>query len=450
MYLHDGCTAAVVLLGNPTQAHLWTCRVHSPFIESLFTMAVFKVINTTAMFNQDDTPAARTWKRLENAAIRAVSLQNDYMPLQGEEDTYQHRPAASNLLPVEPKRYPLQGRMLTGESYVTCAPWRTIDYPCDVIGLHKEILDFYEYIKPRPSEIRMRADLVDRVKRVVLQQYPEATVEVFGSYRTGLYLPTSDIDICVYGKWAKLPLFTLEEALHKANIAVKGSLMVIDKTTVPIIKFIDGLTEVKVDISFNTELGPRSVDLIKDYMQQFPHITKLIFVLKQFLTQRQLNEVYFGGINSYNLFLLFVSFFQLHPRNQASDKSANLGVLLIEFFELYGKNFNYMKTGICINDGGSYIPKEQVQNSERTDNGLLYIQEPLNHTQNTARGCYGMWQVKQAFENAFLRLHTAVINRDNPPLKSSSLLSSIIKVYTEVHEYRSWVENKWSSEGKVP
>lgn len=398
------------------------------------------------MFNQDDSPAARSWKRYEKAAVgdSAVSLQNDYIPLKEGSDTYQHHSTASNMESVT-KIYPQQVRMLSGESCVTCTPWKTMDYPCDVIGLHKEILDFYEYIKPRPSEIRMRADLVERVKRIILRQYPEATVEVFGSYRTCLYLPTSDIDICVLGKWDKLPLFTLEEALLKADIAVKGSLMVIDKTTVPIIKFTDSLTEVKVDISFNTELGPRAVELIKSYIQEFPHIPKLIFVLKQFLAQRQLNEVYFGGINSYNLFLLFVSFFQLHPRNMTSDKSANLGVLLIEFFELYGKNFNYMKTGICVNDGGSYLAKEQVQNSERTDNGLLYIQEPLNRTLNTARGCYGMWQVKQAFEHAFLRLHTAVITRDNPPPKASSLLSSIIKVYTEVHEYRSWVDSKWPS-----
>ena len=399
------------------------------------------------MFNQDDFPAARAWGRYETTALRDGPA-HDYMPLQGEGagDESRHHNTAGSVVAVQAvtRNYSRQGRILTGESRATCTPWKTTDYPCDVIGLHKEILDFYEYIKPRPSEVRMRSDLVERLKRIVLQQYPEAIVEVFGSYRTGLYLPTSDIDVCVLGKWEKLPLFTLEDALGKADIAVKGSLVVIDKTTVPIIKFIDKATEVKVDISFNTELGPRSVELIKSYIQEFPHIPKLIFVLKQFLAQRQLNEVYFGGINSYNLFLLFVSFFQLHPRNLTSEKNANLGVLLIEFFELYGRNFNYMKTGICVNDGGSYFPKENEIAERTTDNGLLYIREPLNRTLNTARGCYGMWQVKQSFEHAFLRLHTAVVTRENPPPKARSLLSSIIKVQTEVHEYRSWVDSQWS------
>ena len=52
--------------------------------------------------------------------------------------------------------------------------------------------------------------------------------------------------------------------------------------------------------------------------------------------------------------------FQLHPRQNAFCPGANLGVLLIEFFELYGRNFNYMKTGIRVKDGGTYISKEEV------------------------------------------------------------------------------------------
>ena len=39
---------------------------------------------------------------------------------------------------------------------------------------------------------------------------------------------------------------------------------------------------------------------------------------------------------------------------------ANLGVLLIEFFELYGKKFNYLKAGIRVRDGGSYVRKDDI------------------------------------------------------------------------------------------
>lgn len=58
--------------------------------------------------------------------------------------------------------------------------------------------------------------------------------------------------------------------------------------------------------------------------------------------------------------LFFLLRFQLHPRQNAHCGDPNLGVLLIEFLELYGRNFNYVKTGIRIKEGGTYISKEEV------------------------------------------------------------------------------------------
>lgn len=53
-------------------------------------------------------------------------------------------------------------------------------------------------------------------------------------------------------------------------------------------------------------------------------------------------------------------FIQLHPRKDIHCSNTNLGVLLIEFLELYGRKFNYVKTGIRVKDGGTYISKEEV------------------------------------------------------------------------------------------
>ncbi len=42
-----------------------------------------------------------------------------------------------------------------------------------------------------------------------------------------------------------------------------------------------------------------------------------------------LMQVFTGGLSSYCLILMVVSFLQLHPRHDAADATANLGVLLI-------------------------------------------------------------------------------------------------------------------------
>ena len=59
-----------------------------------------------------------------------------------------------------------------------------------------------------------------------------------------------------------------------------------------------------------------------------------------------MNEVWTGGISSYGLILMTVSFLQNHKRQEGRNKGINMGVLLIEFFELYGRKFNYEKVGL--------------------------------------------------------------------------------------------------------
>jgi non-canonical poly(A) RNA polymerase PAPD5/7 len=105
--------------------------------------------------------------------------------------------------------------------------------------------------------------------------------------------------LVVIGRWEKLPLRTLEMELQKCGIADPHSIRVLDKASVPIVKLTDRQTQVKVDISFNMQSGVQSAELIKEYKRQFPVLSKLVLVLKQFLLQRDLNEVFTGINNSY-------------------------------------------------------------------------------------------------------------------------------------------------------
>ncbi|XP_062845844.1 terminal nucleotidyltransferase 4B [Trichomycterus rosablanca] len=331
-------------------------------------------------------------------------------------------------------------------------PWKRRNYSEGVVGLHEEIKDFYEYMSPRPEEERMRLEVVDRIQRVIKDLWPSADVQVFGSFSTGLYLPTSDIDLVVFGNWETLPLWTLEEALRKRNVADENSIKVLDKATVPIIKLTDTLTEVKVDISFNVHSGVKAANLIKDFKRKYPVLPYLVLVLKQFLLQRELNEVFTGGIGSYSLFLMAVSFLQLHYREDACSPNSNIGVLLIEFFELYGRNFNYLKTGIRIKDGGSYVAKDEVLKGmlDGYRPSMLYIEDPLQPGNDVGRSSYGAMQVKQAFDYAFIILSHAVspIARFYPNNKSESILGRIIRVTQEVVEYRDWISEHWGGKNK--
>ncbi|KAG9355725.1 hypothetical protein JZ751_000563 [Albula glossodonta] len=326
-------------------------------------------------------------------------------------------------------------------------PWKTRKYHPGINGLHEEIVDFYEFMSPRPEEAAMRKEVVNRIETVIKELWPSADVQIFGSFSTGLYLPTSDIDLVVFGKWERPPLQQLEQALRKHNVAEPYSIKVLDKATVPIIKLTDQETEVKVDISFNVETGVKAARFIKDYLKRYTVLPYLIFVLKQFLLQRDLNEVFTGGISSYSLILMVISFLQLHPRIDARNPNVNLGILLIEFFELYGRHFNYLKTGIRIKNGGAYIAKEEIMKA--MTNGyrpsMLCIEDPLLPGNDVGRSSYGAMQVKQVFDYAYIVLGHAVspLARSYPNKDTDSTLGRIIKVTQEVIDYREWIIKKW-------
>ncbi|XP_053697857.1 non-canonical poly(A) RNA polymerase protein Trf4-1-like [Sabethes cyaneus] len=329
-------------------------------------------------------------------------------------------------------------------------PWRppTFKYGKGIIGLHEEIEQFYAHMIPTPTEHALRVQVVARIEAIVLNLWPMARVEMFGSFRTGLYLPTSDIDLVVIGRWDKLPLRTLENELINRGIAEPMSVRVLDKASVPIVKLTDRETQVKVDISFNMQSGVQSAELIKDFKRKYPVLAKLVLVLKQFLLQRDLNEVFTGGISSYSLILMCISFLQLHPRANL-HQTTNLGVLLLEFLELYGRKFNYMKTGISVKNGGRYIPKEELQR-EMIDGhrpSLLCIEDPLTPGNDIGRSSYGALQVKQAFEYAYIVLMQAVspLNKFLNDCNRQSILGRIIRVTDEVIDYRKWIKETFES-----
>ncbi|XP_019869826.1 terminal nucleotidyltransferase 4B [Aethina tumida] len=325
-------------------------------------------------------------------------------------------------------------------------PWRVSKFPygLGVLGLHQEIEHFYKYMSPTDAEHKLRSEVVARIKAIIVSKWPDAQVEIFGSYRTGLYLPTSDIDIVVIGKWSNLPLRTLEQEFSEKDIAQENSIKVLDKASVPIVKLVDKKTEIKVDISFNMSNGVKSAELIKKYIEQYPVLPKLVYVLKQFLLERDLNEVFTGGISSYSLILMCISFLQLHPRADTLRGGGNLGVLLIEFFELYGRKFNYIQTGITVRDGGKYINKEDMQ-KEMVDGhrpSMLCIEDPLQPSNDIGRSSYGVLHVKRAFEYAY----TVLTNVVHPlsvysQCQYHTILGRIVRVREKVVQNRRRVED---------
>ncbi|KAJ9073268.1 Poly(A) polymerase [Entomophthora muscae] len=187
--------------------------------------------------------------------------------------------------------------------------------------LQMEVTSLIEYLSPTPAEIAVRKWLCDSVEQAAQSVFPTATVNIFGSFSTQLFLPTSDVDLVV-----SIPDLAGEEnvvpCLRKIAKALSKKLDIVhldvrSKAKVPIINFLENQSELEVDISLNMDSGLASRTLIRDFMDQCPAIRPLIMIVKHFMDLKELNKVFNGGLGSYAITLLVISFLQVRPHQAA-------------------------------------------------------------------------------------------------------------------------------------
>lgn len=68
-----------------------------------------------------------------------------------------------------------------------------------------------------------------------------------------------------------------------------------------------------VDISINQSNGISAGKIVNAYISALPALRPLVLVVKAFLNQRGMNEVYSGGLGSYSVICLVISFLQVRP-----------------------------------------------------------------------------------------------------------------------------------------
>ncbi|URE33177.1 Nucleotidyltransferase domain [Musa troglodytarum] len=300
-----------------------------------------------------------------------------------------------------------------------------------MLQLHKEILDFCDFISPTPEEQASRNAAVQCIFDIVKHIWPHCKVEVFGSFRTGLYLPTSDVDAVILESEVKTPqigLYALARALSQRGVVIK--MQVIAKARVPIIKFVEKRSGIAFDISFDVDSGPRAADFIKAAVQKIPPLRPLCMILKVFLHQRELNEVYSGGIGSYALLVMLIVFLQMHWRGQDSREyhqpmEHNLGILLVGFFEFFGRKLNSWDVGISCNSKSLFFVKNDKGFMNLDKPYLLSIEDPQAPDNDIGRNSYNYYKVRSALAMAYSTLTDAkAIMRLGP---QRSVLGTIIR-----------------------
>ncbi|KAH0468145.1 hypothetical protein IEQ34_003178 [Dendrobium chrysotoxum] len=263
-----------------------------------------------------------------------------------------------------------------------------------MLQLHKEILDFSEFVSPTPEEKAKRETAVDRVFQVVKYIWPHCRVVILDSKvktpQTGLY--------------------ALARALSQKGIAKK--MQVISKARVPIVKFVEKQSGIAFDMSFDMDGGPKAANFIKDAVEKIPPLRHLCLILKVFLQQRELNEVYSGGIGSYALLAMLIAHLQIQRRSQdmqgvQKSMEHNLGILLVKFFEFYGRKLNTSDVGVSCNSSSTFFLKcdRGFLNTGRPY--LLAIEDPQAPDNDIGKNSFNYYKVRSAFAVAYASLTDA-------------------------------------------
>jgi non-canonical poly(A) RNA polymerase PAPD5/7 len=233
--------------------------------------------------------------------------------------------------------------------------------------MHKEIVDFYYYVKPRAFEQAVRTKLVEDLRSAAQRRFPAYDILTFGSFPAGLYLPTSDMDlVCVSDDFMRTGrarsgtkhLHQFADWLKWNKIAHDNSVTVISKAKVPLVKYVDRLTGLKVDISFENDTGLIANKTFQEWKTEFPAMPTLVTIIKHLLAMRGLNEPQNGGIGGFSVICLVVSLLQQMPQVQSRSMipEHHYGEILMEFLDLYGNQFNVTTTAISLKPP-AYVPK---------------------------------------------------------------------------------------------
>ncbi|OQO13621.1 hypothetical protein B0A48_01850 [Cryoendolithus antarcticus] len=293
-------------------------------------------------------------------------------------------------------------------------PKKTLD-PEQEKKLEGDMRTLYDRLQDRKEG--QRAELVQKLGRIMREEWPDGNIQVavFGSSGNLLSSSDSDVDICVTTSLKDL------ESMHSLAMLLDShgmkSVLCRAAAKVPIVKCWDPELQLACDINVNNTLALENTRMIKTYVQMDQRVRILAKVVKHWTKQRILNDAAYGGtISSYTWICMIINFLQRRsppilpslqkipnivrstvngqPSRFADDLEALKGygdynddsyaTLLFDFFKHYGYEFDFAPNVISVREGRDYTRKEKGWTDKHMPEAhcRLAVEEPFNTGRN--------------------------------------------------------------------
>ncbi|KAL0066885.1 hypothetical protein AAF712_006080 [Marasmius tenuissimus] len=278
--------------------------------------------------------------------------------------------------------------------------------------LHHEIVAYIKSIEATHKE-RVQRHLIYETFRNTINETISSyrpKVQLYGSVPTGLELPTTDLDISVSTsrksadrKEQTRILRKLRFAFREAGLIYKGMIRAHARVPVMVMTTSNHLGRIGIDITVNSDDGPRCVKVINQYLKEMPALRPLILLLKCFLKEKRLNNAATGGLSSYSLTCMCISLLQVNPGRRPQEyidkpmEFESLGALLTDFMVYYGRDFSYKNSFISVLQG-KVLPKQSIE--WLTVHDALAIECLVRDRNSVARSTQYVQEIQSAFKDA--------------------------------------------------
>lgn len=278
--------------------------------------------------------------------------------------------------------------------------------------LQKDLTDYQAYVREIISHKRPTIDeIINNIQQAVDEINSDYKVNLYGSYSTGLCLPWSDIDVVLINQTDHhVEDYMLSKLYMKLTSKpwIKSHKF-IETTNIPIIKLVSNdIFQFHIDISVQCDkhFGLKCVELVKSYLQTYSVLEPIVLALKTLLNNGNLNNPYTGGLSSYGLILMVVSFIQSElDSNKFNSKSPTiLGETFINVLGHYGIAFDFTKYVIITYPINNDLVENDKDNFYSFGQNMheLIIVDPLNRQNNVAKSTFQYMNIKMAFMIAFM------------------------------------------------
>jgi len=282
--------------------------------------------------------------------------------------------------------------------------------------LQKDLLDYQKYIQ---EQMELKIPIIDKlifnVQSIVNDVLKNYEVRIYGSYATGLSLPWSDLDIVLINR--NQTINQVKVILRNVLNGFRGKLWIysmkyLENLPIPTIKIITtnefGSIHMNISVQDDKHYGLKCVNLVKSYLKEYNVLLPLVLALKTILKNANLNNNNSGGLSSYGLILMVVSYIQSkRDNNNLQDEEIDIiGKTFHGFLGHYGIYFDFNKYVILTypikdNNNTPIIDKDSVLNFGPNSHELIIV-DPLNNKNNVAQKTYQFMNLKMAFMIAFM------------------------------------------------